>query len=169
MFYCDIYQRQTALTAAILSDYIINKDYKRTKIKISFHPLEEKFEVFNTAIAKNKEWVQDISPLITGELRISKLIREYCAANPDADEECVEDTLENLKQITKKQLGLIELDSDLDIETVTEVFIRINSKGVVLSQADFAMSKIAANDTYGGSILRKCIDYFCHMAIAPDF
>lgn len=49
------------------------------------------------------------------------------------------------------------------------IFIRINSKGVVLSQADFAMSKIAANQAYNGAHLRKCIDYFCHLAIAPQF
>ena len=39
----------------------------------------------------------------------------------------------------------------LDIETVTEIFIRVNSAGAELSQADFAMSKIAANETYGGN------------------
>lgn len=58
---------------------------------------------------------------------------------------------------------------DLDIETVTEIFIRVNSAGASLSQADFAMSKIAANDTYGGNMLRKAIDYFCHLAVAPEF
>jgi len=31
------------------------------------------------------------------------------------------------------------------------------------------MSKIAANETYGGNNLRKAIDYFCHLAVAPDF
>ena len=31
------------------------------------------------------------------------------------------------------------------------------------------MSKIAANESYGGNVLRKAIDYFCHLAIAPDF
>lgn len=56
-----------------------------------------------------------------------------------------------------------------DIETVTEIFIRINSKGTVLSQADFVMSKIAADLRYGGQQLRKCIDYFCHLAVAPEF
>ena len=40
---------------------------------------------------------------------------------------------------------------------------------MVLSQADFAMSKIASNDTYDGQTLRKAIDYFCHLAIAPEF
>ncbi|HIF53720.1 MAG TPA: hypothetical protein EYQ57_00735 [Methylococcaceae bacterium] len=80
-----------------------------------------------------------------------------------------EDVLENLKDIQKKQVGLIELDAGLDVETVTEIFIRINSKGVVLSQADFVMSKIAANEKYGGNTLRKSVDYFCHMARAPEF
>ena len=72
-------------------------------------------------------------------------------------------------QIAKKQIGVIELEHDLDIEVVTDIFIRINSQGVMLSQADFAMSKIAANEVYGGSTLRKCIDYFCHLAVAPEF
>jgi hypothetical protein len=31
------------------------------------------------------------------------------------------------------------------------------------------MSKIASNETYNGSSLRKCIDYFCHLSVAPEF
>jgi hypothetical protein len=45
----------------------------------------------------------------------------------------------------------------------------VNSAGAELSQADFAMSKIAANEAFGGNILRKAIDYFCHLAVAPEF
>jgi len=71
--------------------------------------------------------------------------------------------------IVHNHVGIIELAEDLDIETVTEIFIRVNSAGSPLSQADFAMSKIAVNMTYGGNMLRKAIDYFCHLAIAPDF
>src|SRR6185437_7395112 len=41
--------------------------------------------------------------------------------------------------------------------------------GAELSQADFAMSKIASNESFGGNTLRKAIDYFCHLAVAPDF
>ena len=74
-----------------------------------------------------------------------------------------------MKEIVKKQIGLIELAPDLEIDTVTEIFIRINSQGVVLSQADFVMSKIASGEAYGGPLLRKTIDYFCHLAVAPDF
>lgn len=162
-------QRVTALTAAILGQYVINQDYRRVKIKIAFHPQEERFEVSNPAIQKDVKWIADIAPLINGSQGLIKSVREYCEHNPDADPDKVEVTLTNLMQIAKKQIGLIELASDLDIETVTEIFIRINSKGVVLSQADFAMSKIASNEAYGGSTLRKVIDYFCHLAIAPEF
>ena len=52
---------------------------------------------------------------------------------------------------------------------MTEIFIRVNSAGTELSQADFAMSKIAVNETFGGNELRKAIDYFCHLAVAPEF
>jgi len=39
----------------------------------------------------------------------------------------------------------------------------------VLNQADFVMSKIAVDEKYGGNILRKVIDYFCHLAKKPEF
>jgi hypothetical protein len=71
--------------------------------------------------------------------------------------------------ITNNHVGLIELAEDLDIETVTEIFIRVNSAGAELSQADFVMSKIAANESYGGNMLRKAIDYFCRLTVNPEF
>ncbi|WP_234110811.1 DUF262 domain-containing protein [Chryseobacterium sp. R2A-55] len=162
-------QRVTALTAAILGKYVINKEYERVKIKIAFNPIDEKFEVQNPAILKDRTWIHDISSVFNGSISLLKLTRDYLTHNPEVDEELVERTLTNLVNIPKKQIGIIELSSDLDIETVTEIFIRINSKGVVLSQADFAMSKISSNEKYDGSILRKAIDYFCHLAISPEF
>ena len=75
-------------------------------------------------------------------------------------------SIARLEAIKNAQIGIISLNDDLDVETVSEIFIRINSKGVPLSSADFAMSKIA---TYGdrGRNIRKLIDYFCHLAVAP--
>ena len=160
-------QRVTALTAAILGQYVMNKTYERVKIKIAFHPIDERFEVQNPAILKDKTWLPDISQAINGDL--FEIAEEYFELNPDVDKKQVRNAFSNLVNIPKKQIGLIELAPDLDIETVTEIFIRINSKGVVLSQADFAMSKIASNTEYNGNELRKAIDYFCHLAIAPEF
>jgi hypothetical protein len=160
-------QRVTALTASILGQYVIDKTYQRVKIKIAFNPILEKFEVQNPAILKDKTWIPDISSAINGDL--FEIADNYFELNPEVDKKIVRNAFSNLINITKKPIGMIELASDLDIETVTEIFIRINSKGVVLSQADFAMSKIASNTEYGGNELRKAIDYFCHLAIAPEF
>jgi len=162
-------QRVTALTAAIVGQQVINQDYQQVRIRIAFHPLEERFEVSNPAIEKDKAWFSDIAPIVSGELKAHKVGRDYLLLNPDVDEDLLYERLDRLCDITKKQIGLIELAADLDIETVTEIFIRINSKGVVLSQADFAMSKIAANEEFDGNTLRKAIDYFCHLATAPEF
>lgn len=160
-------QRITALTAAILGQYVVNKTYQRVKIKIAFHPIDERFEVQNPAILKDKTWLPDISQAINGDL--FEIADQYFELNPDVDKKQVRNAFSNLMNIPKKQIGIIELAADLDIETVTEIFIRINSKGVVLSQADFVMSKIASNTDYNGNELRKAIDYFCHLAIAPEF
>ncbi len=162
-------QRITALTAGILGQYVINKNYQRVKIKIAFNPLEEKFEVQNPAILKDKTWLHDITDAFSGKVSLLKLVRDYSALNPEIDEDLIENSFSRLISIVKKPIGMIELAPELDIETVTEIFIRINSKGVVLSQADFAMSKIASDTENGGNELRKAIDYFCHLAIAPDF
>lgn len=162
-------QRITALTAAILGQYVINKNYKQVKIKIAFNPLEERFEVQNPAILKDKTWLHDITDAFSGKISLLKLVREYSARNPEQDEDKIENSFSRLMSIAKKPVGMIELVPELDIETVTEIFIRINSKGVVLSQADFAMSKIASDTENGGNVLRKAIDYFCHLAIAPEF
>jgi hypothetical protein len=71
------------------------------------------------------------------------------------------DNLALLQGIVNNSIGLIDLNSDLDIETVTEIFIRINSQGSVLNQSDFAMSKIAADETYGGSQLIDAENFLC--------
>lgn len=162
-------QRITALTAAILGEYVINKNYQRIKVKIAFNPLTEKFEVQNPAILKDKTWLPDIKVAFSGEISLLKLVREYSAKNPEIDEDRIEKSFSKLISIVKKPVGMIELVPELDIETVTEIFIRINSKGVVLSQADFAMSKIASDTDNDGNVLRKAIDYFCHLSMAPEF
>lgn len=162
-------QRITALTAAIVGQRVLDKNYKETTIRIAFNPLEEKFEVLNKVLEKSTEWINNINPIVNDEISISKAIKKYVADNPDADEDLIEERIENLKRIKTKQVGIIELDSALDIDTVTEIFIRINQKGVVLSNADFVMSKIASDENHGGNKMRKMIDYFCRLLVDKGF
>jgi len=162
-------QRVTALMASLLGHEVLTKDYETIRIRIAFHPQEERFEVANPAIRKNPAWIHDVADVFAPDASLMELTDDYAERNPDADRKRVSRVLERLRKIINNHVGVIELAEDLDIETVTEIFIRVNSAGKELSQADFAMSKIAVNETYGGNLLRKAIDYFCHLAVAPDF
>jgi hypothetical protein len=161
-------QRVTALMAALLGREVLTEDYESVRIRIAFHPIEEKFEVANSAIRKDAAWIEDIAALFAPDVKLLQLTRAYATANQGVDEDAVFATLEKLRRIINNHVGIIELAEDLDIETVTEIFIRVNSAGAQLNQADFAMSKIAANEAYGGNLLRKAIDYFCHCAKSPE-
>ncbi len=162
-------QRVTALMAALLGREVMTKDYETVRIRIAFHPQDERFEVSNPAIRKDVEWIQDVAEVFAPEASLTELTDNYTGKNPNADRRRVSLVFENLRKIINNYVGVIELADDLDIETVTEIFIRVNSAGTELSQADFAMSKIAVNEVYGGNLLRKAIDYFCHAAVAPEF
>lgn len=162
-------QRVTALMASLLGIEVLNGDYETVQIRIAFNPREEAFEVSNPAIQKNAAWLPDVARVFDPAVSIFQLVNDYCTANPGVSQNDVFKVIEKLRGIVHNHVGIIELSENLDIETVTEIFIRVNSAGSPLSQADFAMSKIAVNETYGGNMLRKAIDYFCHLAVAPEF
>lgn len=162
-------QRVTALMAALLGTEVLTEDYETVQIRIAFNPQEEKFEVANPAIRKNPAWLPDVAAVFDSKTSMFHLVAAYCDANKQCSQDAVFKVIERLRGIVHNHVGVIELAEDLSIETVTEIFIRVNSAGKALSQADFAMSKIAVNETYGGNVLRKAIDYFCHLAVAPEF
>jgi len=162
-------QRVTAIMAALLGMEIIDKDYRKRRISIAFHPIKREFEVTDAAIKKDKKWISDISEVFKPDFSLLNFIKRYCQDNQETKEDEIFQNVELLKGIINNAIGFIELNADLDIDAVTEIFIRINSQGVVLSQADFAMSKIAVNERYKGNILRKAIDYFCHLSVEPAF
>lgn len=159
-------QRVTAMTAALVGDYVVNQQYKKIRIKISFNPIEERFEVYNSAIAKDSKWLDDISKIYKPDFNTFNYVLQYAKDN-EVDPGQINNVIQKLLAIKTCNIGVIELASTLDIETVTDIFIRINSKGVVLSQADFAMSKISSSDEYHGDLIRKMIDYFCHLNQRP--
>lgn len=161
-------QRVTSLQAAIAGEMITDATYKKKRIKIAFNPLTEQFEVCNPAIEKDSKWIPDIAAIFTVGFNQWNYVNQYCATNGLTGEESkIADTINKLHTVKGISLGVIELSQALTIDEVTDVFIRINSQGVVLSQADFAMSKISADDKYGGNEIRKMIDYFCHFMQRP--
>ncbi len=164
-------QRITALMTAIAGKTIVFDDYSEGRIKIAFDPFAaisgnsdaELFAVQTPAHLKSKRWIPDIAELFKSNFSSFKFINQYVIDNPDMDQEELHKVLESLKNLQHCNIGVIELDASLDIDIVTDIFIRINSKGTALSQGDFVMSKIAADELHGGNTLRKVIDYFAHL------
>jgi uncharacterized protein with ParB-like and HNH nuclease domain len=70
-------QRVTALMAALLGREVLTKDYETVRIRIAFHPLEERFEVSNPAISKNAAWIKDIAELFAPD-SVSAFERRQC-------------------------------------------------------------------------------------------
>ena len=166
-------QRITALMAAIAAKEVLDEDFNLDRIKIAFNPLAtestKRFAVQDASHLKDKKWIPDISVVFSTNFKQRAFENEYAKLNPDVDLDELSDILGKLKGIANRQIGVIELDHSLEIDVVTEIFIRINSKGTALSQSDFVMSKMAADVEHGGNVLRKTVDYFCHLAAKPEF
>ena len=162
-------QRITAIQAAIVGQEVVDASYKKKRITIAFNPIEETFEVCNPAIRKNIRWISDIADVFDVGFDAWEFVNQYCEANGITGKQSdINKTIMKLMAIKGINLGVTELSQSLTIDEVTDIFIRINSQGVVLSQADFAMSKISSDAKYGGSIIRKMIDYFCHFMRRPS-
>ncbi len=164
-------QRITALMTAIAGRNVVFSDYSEGRVKIAFDPFAalsgspdaEIFAVQTPAHIKSKRWIPDISEIFKSDFSSFKFIGKYVEANPEMDQDVLHRVIEGLRNLIHCNIGVIDLDASLDIDIVTDIFIRINSKGTALSQGDFVMSKIAADEIHGGNALRKVIDYFSHL------
>ncbi|MCA9313599.1 DUF262 domain-containing protein [Candidatus Saccharibacteria bacterium] len=169
-------QRITALRASILGEEVINKYYKPVRIKIAYNPFadtdagENSFETLTPAIEKSSKWITDISKVLSGSRsEVNSIIEQFAQNNPDRSKEEIDDRIEKLESLKDQEIGYIKLLSNqLSIDEVADIFERINSKGVPLNQADFAMSKLASDKEHGSSV-RKLIDYFAHLAKEPEY
>lgn len=171
-------QRITALMTAIAGRDIYNEEYKLCRVKIAFNPIAalsgedeaELFAVQTPAHLKSKHWIADIAEIFSDDFNRYEFVTEYCKTNSEIiSPKELDSVLTKLNAIRNQSIGIIELSDTLEIDIVTDIFVRINSKGTTLNQGDFVMSKIAADELHGGNTLRKIIDYFSHLAIEPTY
>lgn len=170
-------QRVTALMTAISGIPVTNSNYRKERIKIAFDPFQafsedqdaEIFAVQDSSHLKSKRWIPDVADVFRNDFSVFSFITNYCKDNPDMEPETLDKIITKLRSIGNRMIGVIDLSETLNIDIVTDIFIRINSKGTALSQGDFVMSKIAADESYGGNNLRKAIDYFAHLSKVPAF
>ena len=145
MLVVDGQQRLTSLYTVMTGSKVVRDDYSEGRIRIAFRPADAMFTVADAATDKDPEFVPDISALwVPGErknvvrafLRRLEAKRELSEAETDRLDEAI-DRVHDLRDYPFKA---VELASAVQEEQVAEVFVRINSEGVTLNQADFILT-----------------------------
>ena len=155
-------QRLTALFAVMKNQEILTANYEKQKIKIAFKPMDAIFKVGDAATDRDPEYIADISSLWSGEgdyaiinSFISKLKEKREISREE--EKTISTNIQSLINIKTYQLTALEIAPNLLEQTVSDIFVRINSAGVSLTQADFILTLLSVYWADG----RKEIEQFC--------
>ena len=163
-------QRLTSLYAVMKAVPVITKDFKSQRIKIAFHPLSEKFEVSNAAIEKDVEWIPDISILWQPDTKPHAFKRTFLEKLGKRrpltaeEEDIIHERIDRLIKLEEYPLTALEISSSVDEDKVSEIFVRINSKGTPLNQANFILTLMSVFWDEG----RKELEEFCRCSKAPS-
>ncbi len=139
-------QRLTSLYAVIRGIRVLRQNFEHETIQIAFNPLMEKFEVADAAIRRDKSYLPDISTLWSEKTDLFEVVDDYLSGLSSTREVSEQEKRQIRKAISKLQ-GLLsfpftalELDANISEEDVSDVFVRVNSKGTPLNQADFILT-----------------------------
>ncbi len=140
-------QRLTALYAVMKGAEVLRANFKRERIEIAFSPLSERFAVADAAIRKDKAYIPDISVIWRPGAKLLSFAKNFITELAKTPRELtseqldrIEDSLSRLHNLPQYQFVALELIASVDIETVADVFVRINGEGKKLNQADFIMT-----------------------------
>jgi hypothetical protein len=139
-------QRVTSLYAVLTGAEVIRSDYSREKIRIAFDPLSERFEVANAATAKDPAFISDVSEVWKPGANMFKVASTYLTALNQTRTLTQEQTdriqvaIGNLVNLATYSFNAMVLTSEAGVDTVAEVFVRINGQGAKLNQADFILT-----------------------------
>jgi hypothetical protein len=163
-------QRLTSLYAVMKGKDVIGEKGDVQPMTISFNPLTQEFAVADAARANDPEWLTNISDIWNTEVGqfqfIGGFIKQLADSRPlePAEEAAVGANLSKLAGLTGYQFSALELSSELEIDEVAEVFVRINSKGVNLNSADFILTLMSVH----AKDARHRLEDFCRAAKVPS-
>ncbi|WP_421789881.1 GmrSD restriction endonuclease domain-containing protein [Hyphobacterium sp.] len=163
-------QRLTSLYAVMTGTSVIRKNYKAENIEIAFDPLNEKFEVADAAIRRDPRYIPNISILWAPDANIFELAGDHIEKLNSVQElspvekKRIQDSIMRLSQLDKYPFTALELSASVDEEAVSDVFVRINSEGKKLNQADFILTLMSVFWDKGRAELEK----FCAAARQPS-
>jgi hypothetical protein len=163
-------QRLTSLYAVVKGQEVIRENYDKANIVIAFNPLEEKFEIPDASIKRNPRYFQNISELWKEDADLFEITDTFI----DRLKQSVEITSDDVKKIRKAFNNLtnlqgypfsaLELSAEIDEEQVADVFVRINSQGKKLNQADFILTLMSVFWEDG----RRDLEEFCRLCRIPS-
>ncbi len=163
-------QRLTSLFSVLKGLPVLRSDYTQQRIFIAFRPRDQKFEVADAAIRKDPEYIADISQLWSGEVSRNRFVKDFIrqlgATRPlsDDEEDELTESIDRLYDLQNYPFTALELSSSVDEEQVADVFVRINSTGTRLNQADFILTLMSVFWDEG----RQQLEQFCREARQPS-
>ena len=162
-------QRITSLFAVMTGQSIINKKFNNEQIRIAFHPIDESFEVTSAAIAKNPLYIPNITILWNEGYRakvrkyLSYLDNNQSERLGDIDVDELEERVYRVRDLQEYSFQALIISADADEEQVAEIFVRTNSQGVNLGQADFILTLMSVHWEEG----RQQLETFCRNSVNP--
>ena len=163
-------QRLTSLYAVFRGRTILDAGYRARKIEIAFRPRDGKFEVCDAAIRKDPEWIPNISDLWAAGKSSYQIVKAFLQSIQkakgqlsDEEEEKISLNIDRLFDLLKYPFTALEIASIVDEEEVADIFVRINSQGITLNQADFILTLMSVFWDDG----RAQLEHFCHSSRQP--
>lgn len=137
-------QRLTSLYSVLTGHAVVREDYSVSRVRLAFRPRDASFAVADAAIEKDPEYLTDVTALwdqwretLTAYFdRLESARGELDKATHNA----YEDAFDRVRDLQNYPFNVVELDAAVDEEQVADVFVRINSEGVSLNQADFILT-----------------------------
>lgn len=162
-------QRLTSLYAVLTGTPVLTKSFDSRRIRIAFRPADETFEVTDAAIERDPEFIPDITVLWGTSYK--SVVREFMARLSEsrgeelshAEQDHLEERIDRVRDLRDFRFQVIELNSIADEEQVADIFVRINSEGVQLNQADFILTLMSVHWEPG----RYQLEAFCRTAVDP--
>lgn len=163
-------QRLTSLYAVFRGKHVLDDDFRETRIEIAFRPRDGRFDVTDAAIRRDPEFIRDISYVWTSGKPSGRLQNDFTSQleahrGPlsDDDHNVIGHNLDRLFDLRGYPFTALEIAPTVDEEEVADIFVRINSQGVKLNQADFILTLLSVFWEEG----RKELESFCRRSHRP--
>lgn len=148
-FIIDGQQRLTSLYAVMKGREVVHKDFKRGRIRIAFRPRDGRLAVSDAATVRDPEFLADITPLWVDEdwevtnAFIERLRESDPNALADGQEKLLRNNIGKLSGLVDYPFQGVQIGHEVDEERVAEIFLRVNSGGTPLTQADFILTLLS--------------------------